>query len=105
MLSTNLEKKSELKSFLGSEIKKQVIHTTISGSQRIKFARIDLVNGTNILYNFNKCVVRDFQNKVLREVTSLELVHIKRHIRIHLHVQRNRFAERIGMKFTPEKVN
>ncbi|MEN5132393.1 hypothetical protein [Elizabethkingia anophelis] len=102
---TNLTKKTENKIFLGSRIKRQVIHTTISGSQKEKFARIDLENGTNVLYNFKKCVVRDFQNKVLREVTSLELVHIKRHIRIHLHVQRNRFAERIGMKFTPEKVN
>ncbi|MDV4009996.1 hypothetical protein CMT57_09155 [Elizabethkingia anophelis] len=90
---TNLTKKTENKSFLGSRIKRQVIHTTISGSQKEKFARIDLENGTNVLYNFKKCVVRDFQNKVLRNVESEELTKVFRHMLIHLNkgkLQRSR---------------
>ncbi|MDV3470881.1 hypothetical protein CMT89_08430 [Elizabethkingia anophelis] len=93
MLSTNLEKKSEMKSFLGSRIKRQVIHTTISGSQKAKFARIDLENGTNVLYNFKKCVIRDFQNNVLRELYPYELSKVFRHMMIHLNkgkLQRSR---------------
>ncbi|HFK5598526.1 TPA: hypothetical protein ACG0AT_003104 [Elizabethkingia anophelis] len=90
---TNLTKKTENKSLLGSRIKRQVIHTTISGYQKEKFARIDLENGTNVLYNFKKCVVRDFQNKVLRNVESEELTKVFRHMLIHLNkgkLQRSR---------------
>ncbi|MVW93687.1 hypothetical protein FCL53_17125 [Elizabethkingia meningoseptica] len=90
---TNLVKKSESKRFLGSRIKREVIHTTISGSQKEKFARIDLENGTNVLYSLRSCVVRDFQNNILRSVSDVELIKVMRHMNIHLNkskVQRSR---------------
>ena len=63
------------------------------------------MNRTNILYNFNKCVVRDFQNKVLRDVTSLELVHIKGTSEFTYMFKGTDSIEHIGMKFTLKKVN